>query len=159
MNTRPVRGFGVLHDGSVSSVFNFRSTDVFNANNPEQRNLEAFIMEFDTDMAPAVGQQATLTSTSGSAANARVDLLIERALAPFVMPHAGTVTECDLIVKGVVDGEARGAVLQSNGTFLSDKASDGALSEAVLRGQATVPGQELTFTCVPPGSGVRMGID
>ena len=154
-----VRGFGFLHDGSVSTVFNFLSTTVFNVNDNEQQDLEAFIIEFDTDLAPVVGQQVTLTSTNGSAVDPRVDLLIERALTPFVMPHVGTATECDLIVKGVLAGSARGWVLQSDGTFLSDKASEPALSEAALRAQATVPGQELTFTCVPPGSGTRMGID
>jgi hypothetical protein len=29
----------------------------------------------------------------------------------------------------------------------------------VLQQYAQTPGQELTFTCVPPGSGLRMGID
>ena len=33
------------------------------------------------------------------------------------------------------------------------------LGDAQLRAQADVPGQERTYTCVPPGSGLRMGID
>ena len=33
------------------------------------------------------------------------------------------------------------------------------ISLTALISQAGTPGQELTFTCVPPGSGVRLGID
>src|SRR4029079_1076845 len=45
------------------------------------------------------------------------------------------------------------------GNFQSDKAVEPALSDTALRALALVPGQELTYTCVPPGSGTRMGID
>ena len=47
----------------------------------------------------------------------------------------------------------------SNGDFVTDRASDPPLSDAALRLLAATPGQELTYTCVPPGSGVRAGID
>ncbi len=33
------------------------------------------------------------------------------------------------------------------------------IADATLRGKATTPGQEVTFTCAPPGSGSCMGID
>src|SRR5207244_8123216 len=81
---------------------------------------------------------------------ARINLLIARA-------NAG---DCDLVVKGVRAGEARGWLYQpSAGQFQSDRASEPLLSEATLRGQAATTGQELTYTAVPPGSGVRIGID
>jgi hypothetical protein len=49
--------------------------------------------------------------------------------------------------------------LYQNGLFTRDRANKPPLSATVLRLLALVPGQELTYTCVPPGSGVRMGID
>ncbi|MEM8609760.1 MAG: hypothetical protein AAGF92_21865 [Myxococcota bacterium] len=153
-----VRGFGYLHDGSIDTLFRFVSAPVFSINDTEQRNLEAFMMAFDSDLAPVVGQQVTLSSTSGAAQNQRVDLLIERAGAPFQTTD-GTVTECELIVKGVVAGERRGWVRQADGTFMSDRGEDDSLSEVDLRALASVAGQELTFTCVPPGSGTRMGVN
>src|SRR5206468_212332 len=45
------------------------------------------------------------------------------------------------------------------GTFRSDRASEALLSDAALRAVAASAGQELTYTCVPPGSGVRVGVD
>jgi DNA-binding beta-propeller fold protein YncE len=84
-------------------------------------------------------------------ARSRIDLFIERAS---VLP-----TECDLVVKGTLAGQARGWRYRPGMLdFQSDRATDAPLSEAQLRALATA-GQELTFTCVPPGSGVRVGID
>jgi hypothetical protein len=51
-----------------------------------------------------------------------------------------------------------GFLRQTDGTFLPDDGRP-AIGEATLRGMATSIGQELTYSCVPPGSGVRMGID
>jgi hypothetical protein len=65
-------------------------------------DIEAFVLGFDTGLAPVVGQQATLDA--GGAAEPLVDA-------------------------------------------------------ATLRAAAAAPGQALTFTCVPPGSGWRMGVD
>jgi len=79
----------------------------------------------------------------------RVDLLEARA----------ALGECDVVVKGIKDGLARGWVRLANGTFASDRIAEPALNEAQMRGVATAAGQDLTFSCVPPGSGNRIGID
>jgi MYXO-CTERM domain-containing protein len=155
-----VRGFGFLHDGSTSGVFNFLSTTVFDLDAGEQRNLEAAIMAFESDLAPIVGQQITLSSTSGPDVDGRIDLLIERASTPFVMPgQTAPLTECELIVKGIVGGEARGWTLQSDGSFLSDRSAEPPWTAGALRALANTAAQPLTFTCVPPGSGFRMGVN
>ncbi len=154
-----VRGTGFLHDGSVDTVFNFFRATVFSLSNTDRRDLEAFMMAFDTTLAPIVGQQVTRTDTSAATVDPRIDLMIARALTAFpLVDHVGA-TECDLIVKGIVNGEARGWVMLGDGTFRSDKAAEAVLSESALRELADTPGQPLTFTCVPPGSGERMGID
>jgi hypothetical protein len=133
---------------------------VFSLNDSQQRQLEAFVMEFDSDLAPIVGQQTTLTASSGADTVQRIDLLIARAGATYyVDPVSGPVKECDLIVKGVLGGASRGWLYQGSNTFRSDDSAEPLWSKADLLAVAEQPGQALTFTCVPPGSGTRMGIN
>jgi hypothetical protein len=119
------------------------------AGDPLRRNVEAFMMAFDTNVAPIVGQQTTRSAATAAAADPRIDLLIQRA-------NAG---ECDLVVKGRIAGEDRGLLYVGGGQFVTDRADDAPISDAVLRALANTAGQELTYTCVPLGSGVRIGID
>ncbi len=151
-----VRGFGFLHDGSIATVFDFLQADVFNfaggsTGNTQRRNLEAFAMAFDTGLAPAVGQQVTIDATtfSQTAFTDRISLLIAR-------DDAG---DCDLVVKGIVAGIPRGAVYVGSGSFQTDRVADGLLTATQVRQLAATPGQEITYTCVPPGNGTRIGID
>jgi len=155
-----VRGFGFLHDGSIDTVFRFFQATVFNpagmplpnvgfVNDTERRNMESLMLAFDSNHRPIVGQQATLSPTSGGDADTRVDLILDRA-------DAG---ECDAVVKGVVAGEERGWFYEGAGQFSSDRAADGLIAEAALRTLADTAGQELTFTAVPTGEGERIGID
>ena len=66
-----VRGFGYTHDGSVDTLFRFVSAGVFSIDNVQQNRVQAFMMAFDSDLAPIVGQQVTLTSTNAAVANPR----------------------------------------------------------------------------------------
>jgi DNA-binding beta-propeller fold protein YncE len=159
-----IRGFGFIHSGAIPSPFQFLSAlgfvfddvifpnpDGFGRNAQgikERRQVESFLMAYDSNMAPIVGQQVTLRTANAGIAGPRVELLIARAAQG----------ECDLVVHGWVLGQTRGYVYR-NGSFTSDKANRPPLSATVLRLLALVPGQELTFTAVPPGSGTRMGID
>jgi DNA-binding beta-propeller fold protein YncE len=91
-------------------------------------------------------------SGGGGPADPRVDLLIQRAEA--------VPAECDLVVKGTLNGEARGWHYQTGpNTFQSDRVAETDLTDAELRDVSGVSGQALTYTCVPPGSGVRIGVD
>jgi hypothetical protein len=144
-----VRGFGYLHDGSIDTVFRFLSASLFDITNAEQRRLEEFMLAFDSNMAPIVGQQITVTSTTNTGVAQRADLLVARALAG----------DCDLVAKTTLAGEQRGGLLLSSGAFQLDRESDGQVAEADLRALALTPGQEVTYTCVPPGSGARIGLD
>jgi DNA-binding beta-propeller fold protein YncE len=167
-----IRGFGFLHDGSIDTLFRFFNATVFNESggvcfdgpaggNVKRRQMEQFMLAFDSDLAPVVGQQVTLNDSNGAAANPRIDLLIQRAQASFTSKVlGGAVTECDLVVKGTLVDEARGWVMSSTATaFISDRAIEPPTPDATLRLVAAVPGQALTYTCVPPGSGRRVGID
>jgi len=149
-----VRGFGFTHDGGVATVFLFHNAAVFNfGSNPNQkrRNLEQFILAFDTGLKPVVGQQISVdaTTVNSSSSIARINLLLARA-------DAG---DCDLVVKGVLASQDRGWLYQGGQQFKSDRASEPPIGADTLRLQAATAGQERTYTCVPPGSGTRIGID
>ncbi len=155
-----IRGFGFLHDGAVDTLFRFFNATVFSNNaiggpnvgfpsDTDRRNVEQFMLAFDTNLAPVVGQQTTLSATNGGVVGSRIDLLIARA----------GLGECDLIVKGAVAGDQRGWVRSAGGQFIGDRAADAPLADATLRALAATAGQELTYTCVPPGGGTRAGVD
>jgi YVTN family beta-propeller protein len=160
-----IRGFGLLHDGSIDTVLRFLRANVFPlfaapvfAGDTGRRALEAFMMAFDSNLAPIVGQQVTLRAGAPVEVTARVDLLVARAAAAFPMPGAPGARECDLVAKLRIGGRTRGYVRRSNGLFEPDDGS-GLLTDAQLRALAAAPEQEVTYTCAPPGSGERMGVD
>ncbi len=158
-----VRSTGILHDGSVGTVFDFLGAGVFNLTNAEQRDLEQFVLASPTDLAPIVGQQVTISPANFNVGdvNDRITLIDTRAGAVFASAILGGVTtECDVVVKTVEGGVERGYVRLANGTYQPD-VNGAAISEAALRAKANGAGagQTLTYTAVPPGSGTRMGID
>src|SRR5262249_29259259 len=112
-------------------------------------NMEAFMMAFDSNLAPIVGQQITRTAANGATVDPRIALLEDRA------DHG----ECDLVAKGRVGSEMQGSLYVGVGQFITDRAGHFVLSDAALGARANTPGQELTFTCVPRGSGPRIAID
>ncbi|MBZ5710633.1 hypothetical protein [Nannocystis pusilla] len=155
-----IRGFGYTHEGSMDSVFGFLSQigfvedPIFNpggleSDTPtERRQVEAFVLAFDSNMAPIVGQQITLTSSNSATVSPRITLLKTRASAG----------ECDLVAHGYYNGEMRG-YLWKNGAFHQDERYKPTLTDAQLRTRANAWQQELTYTCVPPGSGHRVALD
>jgi len=146
-----VRGFGYSHDGSVDTLARFLSSTVFTLSTAQASDLAQFLFAYDANLAPVVGQQVTLSAANAAEADARIDLLEARA--------AAAIAECDLVVHGVLDGMARGWVRRATGELVSDRAGEPPTNLPALRAQAATSGQERTVTCVPPGSGVRMGID
>src|SRR5207253_9914225 len=110
-----IRGFGFTGDGSTDTLFRFLNAAVFRPtgnsgfprDNPNgaRRDVEQFILAFDTDLAPIVGQQVTLTADNAAVAWPRVDLLIQRASAPFISKALGGASmECDLAARVVQNG-------------------------------------------------------
>ena len=158
-----VRGFGFLHDGSVDTVFRFLTAIPFRPQaeigfpliDPDatRNDVEQYLLAFESDLAPIVGQQVTLNSFNGPAAGRRLDLLIGRAETPFVSKAlGGTVKECDLVARVVMGDRLTGFRYDpATRRFISD---DGTmlLPDRILRSLATVPGSEVTYTCLPPGS-------
>ena len=164
-----IRGFGYLHDGSIDTLFRFFRATVFQSafndligftrGDPQRAEVEQFMLAFDSDLAPIVGQQVTLDAANGAAAGSRIALLVARAAAPFTSKILGPpATECDLVAKAVLDGRATGYARRPGGLFEPDDGT-APVDEVTLRGLAAEPGARVTYTCVPPGSGQRVGVD
>lgn len=162
-----IRGFGFLGDGSVDTIFHFLSAQVFNptsttgfpVNNPDgtRRDVEQFILAYDSDLAPIVGQQVTLTSVNSATAGPRIDLLIARSGASFVSKSlGGTVTECDLVARVVQNGRIESFLYDPvNQNFIPDDGST-PWADGDLRALAATAGQEVTYLAATPGSGSRV---
>jgi hypothetical protein len=156
-----VRGFGYLHDGNIGTIFRFLDTLSFSMvlsphgfplgpeGDAERRQVESLILAFDSNMAPVVGQQITLSANNFSVVSPRIPLLMARAAAG----------ECDLVVKGQNENGELGWLYNNLDGFISDRAGRGRQSLGALRDIAEQGNQELTFTCMPPGSGVRAALD
>jgi len=184
-----LRGFGFLHDGVVecpcprllppppatakegstsepSSDSNSRTLQALKAIHPflevSPKRFEAnaeplppidhvtnFLNVYPSDLAPIVGQQATFP---GSGSGTKLQIMLQRAAV------TGEREECELIAKGLIDGQRRGYFRLPTGQFQSDRAAE-VTDAAELITKANQPGQTITFTCAPPGSGTRMGID
>jgi YVTN family beta-propeller protein len=154
-----LRGFGTLHDGSVAGPESFVRRGFPNTVTPDEANLIAdAIFVSLTTFAPIVGQQITLRpeNTPGDAVNARIDLMRARAMTPFVIRGGNADTrECDLVVKGALNGVDQGFLMLQDGTYMNE--AGGVVSDGALR--ALAGATPLTFTCTFPGGGRRMAFE
>jgi len=165
-----IRGFGFLHDGSIDTVFRFFRANVFSALPPssfgtgfqsdtQRRQVEAFVMAIDSNLAPIVGQQITRTSSNGATVDPRITLLIARARTTFPSLQFPGARECDLTAKARTSGRVKGWLLDAGtGNFAPDDGG-AVITDTTLRNLAATAGQEVTYTCVPPGSGPRVALD
>ena len=101
-------------------------------------------------MAPIVGQQVTIGAGPGADQLGRLDLMIERSAASYPNPEDLQATECDLVATGRVDGKLRGWVYGTDQKFTSSTEL-ASLDKGELLALANVPGQAVTFTCLPAG--------
>lgn len=166
-----IRGFGMFHDGGIDTILRFMNAEVFNSafdglvgfegGNPQRQDIEAFMLASETDLAPITGQQITLHADADRDTLARVNLLVERAEQDFASQIlGGNVKECELVATAVVEGVQRGWLYDAEQQrFIADASNQPAVDLNDLRRTAGTPGQEVTFTCVPFGSGTRIALD
>lgn len=151
---RSVGGFGYIHDGTVSTLVEFLSNPLFqnlSRDDARKRNLAAFLLAFDTGMAPAVGHTRTVTSTNVNDAAVTNDWA--------VLEQQAAAARADLIVKGTIKGELRGLLYRpTTNDYRTDKTGVGPFTRAQLL-ELVAGGDTLTVMGVPAGSGLRMGID
>ena len=153
------RGFALLHDGSMDRLytllrsghtasFNFGATpEIADAN---RADLEAYLMTFDTGIAPAVGRQLTFNGPNNSDPTdlSTVDTLRAQA----------ELGNCDLVARGRVNGQKRGWLYLGSDMWKPDKVLASDISTATLVALGGL-GSEVTLSGVPTGAGTRMGID
>ncbi len=127
----------------------------------QRRGMEDYMFAFDSDLAPIVGQQLTLSDSNRSQVALRLNLLLARAAAPFTSKIlGGEVTECEVVVHGTQAGQPHGWLYEvASDTFLPDAASAPPLELADFHILAASEATQFTFTCVPPGSGWRIALD
>jgi len=151
-----IRGFGFEHDGAADTVETFLSGGLFLfPTDLSREQVVDFVMASTGEIAPIVGQQISYSAQTAAVASVRqrVQLLAARAAVTAPRP------ECDLTVKGVFAEQARGYVMSAAGRFLPDRAAGAVLSLDQLLELAATDGNIATFTCAPPGSGARIGVD
>ena len=107
------------------------------------------MLAYDSNLAPIVGQQITATRHNSATVRPRVELLLARASAG----------ECELVVKGMVDREMGWLFDVTRNKFVADRLFVPPLPPVALRILGELADLELTYTCVPIGSGRRIGID
>ncbi len=150
------RGFGFTHDGAIDNLFNFLKFPGFAfaagaTGDNQRRDVEAFLLSFDTGLAPAVGYQIAFTGGSSNTdptAIARLDTL----------KRCFDSTWVDVVAHGRVSGQPRGWKYLGGDLWQPDKAAAPSVTSAALRALGG-PGSEVVVMGVPRGAGTRMGVD
>jgi DNA-binding beta-propeller fold protein YncE len=145
-----IKGFGYLHDGSIDTLDNFFG-QVFAFVDPvnDPHRMSKFNAVVDSNLKPIVGQQVTLTQSNSAAAGPRIDLLIARSLAG----------DCDLLLwSSTIDvpGGVASARLLANGQFKTSLDGNPEVTDVFVRNRVATTGEPVTYTCVPPGNGIRL---
>jgi YVTN family beta-propeller protein len=164
-------GFGYLHDGSIDSLARFLGEEAFTFTSDQQiADMVAFLLAFagsgenpqsspnninrlpgpaSQDTHAGVGWQITFDgSNNGDPAALQ---LLEQFLA---LAGEG---EIGLVARARVKGETRGYAFTKDGLFQSDRSAQQTLGHDLRL--AAAAGGEATFTVVPAGSAVRIGVD
>ena len=160
-----IRGYGFLHDGAIDTLTTFFSGSVEGSvasgagfvfdSDADREDVIDFVFAMDSNLAPIVGQQVTLAADLVLSASIETRLLLLAERAAVTNPRE----ECDLIARGRINGELRGALMRDDGRFHTDRAADPTRTLPQIVDLARSPGNSLTFTCTPPGQGERMALD
>jgi formylglycine-generating enzyme required for sulfatase activity len=153
-------GFGFTHDGSEDTIAGLllgrgidhsqRAAVQFRGEHAadDVRDLEAFLLSFSSATHPAMGVQTTV-------AEAPVTPAQEEMVSEMI--RIAATGAAGLIVKGKEENLSRGYVYALDGLFQSDRAAERLTAGELLAKAGR--GSEMTFTVVPYGSRIRMGID
>jgi YVTN family beta-propeller protein len=154
-NSPQITGFGLTHDGTFDTLFNFMKAPQFLFNvdpataDSWRRAMEDMLLRLDTGTPPAIGLMVTVDASNRSSGIvlSRINLLMSQAQQ----------NNCDLIVHGLYGGTPR-SFLFSGTTFLPDSLLEPPASLQTLLNSAGARA-ELTFLGVPKGEGRLRSID
>jgi YVTN family beta-propeller protein len=156
-------GFSLMHDGAIDTLLNFMKQPDFIGfhNDEERREIAAFLVAFDSVIAPSVGLQITVNASNKNSSSVltRLNLLVQQA-QPVAIPGSNfpAAPNCDLVVRGIYHGAPRTFLQLGNGIFQPDSGSEATITLPQLL-SGVGEGAELTFTGVPEGEGRRYSID
>ncbi len=156
--TESQAGFGFGHDGSVDSLTRFLK-GVRITQDQEVADLIAFLLSVSGSDTIADGAAADPSPPAATGRQLTVTTPVRPALFDAMLALAASpASRLDLMAKGIEDGLPRGWCYDSaRQLFQSDRRQESLSPEALLA--LAGPGSELTFTLVPRGTGVRLGID
>jgi len=148
------RGFGFAHDGSFDTIFQFLKRPNFEFDpgpdgDLDRRDVEAFVLAFDTGTPPSVGARSPSTRRNRNqpALIARIDTLRSQAAFGF----------CDIIARGTVGGQPRGWWYQNDGTWRPTRRASP--RSRPRRCWLSRTREARSASRVPVASGERMGND
>ncbi len=148
-----LRGFGFNHHSefdTLNALLNAGFAFAPGATGQQQRrDVEAFLLCLTNDTQAGVGQQVTFDGANNNNVQAMT------RLNNFVNLANGN--QAGLVAKGFVGGVERGWVYVGGGNMQSDRAASATTVTSLRLSAAT--GSEVTFTLVPIGTQVRIGVD
>lgn len=139
-----IDGFGMEHDGHLSTAGDLLALRLFNGYTSQQKtDMIAYLLCFDTGTAPAVGYTITLTAANVNGHSEQSDWATLQSQA--------TAANIDLIARGTIQGQVTGLLYQpSKNEYISN--TDAEYTQAQL--QAFIEaGDTLSFMGVYPGTG------
>ena len=139
-----IDGFGLIHDGSTSSLQDFFGIPAFAAySTTEKIDMGAYLVSFDTGTAPTVGYTLTMTAATVTGTSIQAEWAT-------LQSQAGS-GNCDLIARGTIQRQIHGLLYQpSTNNYLSDAGAT--YTKAQLQ-TFIQDGDTLTFMGVYPGTG------
>lgn len=150
-----ISGYGMLKDGTgnfaLLPVGHFYVLEAL-ANAQEYKDVESFVLCFDTGTAPAVGHTVTFLASDESAPE-------KLAALTLLENQAAVARTCDLVARGVINGRQRSFLYDPAAkTYRCDDPAEPALVRADLL-LSILEGDALSFMGVLPGQGRRFSID
>jgi YVTN family beta-propeller protein len=139
-----IDGFGLTHDGSVSSIQNFLAAPAFAGYTAtEITDMGAYLFSFDTGTAPAVGYTLTLTEATVTTSSIQAEWA--------TLESQAAAGNCGLIARGTIQGVVHGLLYQAaTNNYLSDAGV--VYTQAQLQAYI-LDGDTLSFMGVYPGTG------
>ncbi len=158
-SVQPVTGFGYGSLGNLDTVFEFLDV-IFPIDPADAVDLAEFVSQLDPGTAPAIGFATTVKA--GTAQNA-----LRSPVNTYLIPEA-LAFHIDLVARGWMRNPAAATAKSTRlkllfntqtGKFDSDTPGFGPYSLIQLFGQIARGAGTLTFLGVPPGAGIRLGLD
>ncbi|MBI5849867.1 MAG: hypothetical protein HZB39_02335 [Planctomycetes bacterium] len=144
-------GFGVSHDGSRKDVVDLHERTPFHLYDGSLK-LQNYLLHLDTGTAPVVGW------THGVDRSNHADPAL--AAAWNLLETRAALGECDLVARGVLDGEPIGLLFApATGTWRRDVANAPTSTRAQLETLLAAGRLRITLFGALPGDGLRVALD